>query len=192
MKMTLKTKAVIGVLFGAMTTLTPVMVTAEAEETKVLEEIMVTAQRRAQRLQDVPIAVSAFSATEMEARQITETLDAMTYVPNVVSVNNDGLGTANSYFMRGLGNSESIATFDPPVGTYINDIYISRQNANNFSFFDVERIEVMRGPQGTLFGRNTTGGAISIIMKKPAEEMAGFVEAGFGRYDQITLRGSVD
>lgn len=188
----LKTTTAFGLLLGAMAMTAPAMADATEAGTMVLEEIVVTSQRRAQGLQDVPIAVSAFTATEMEARQITETLDVMSYVPNVVAVNNDGLGTANSYFMRGLGNSESIATFDPPVGTYINDIYISRQNANNFSFFDVERVEVMRGPQGTLFGRNTTGGAISIIMKKPGEEMGGFVEGGFGRFDQVRVRGSVD
>ncbi|WP_168190207.1 TonB-dependent receptor [Luteithermobacter gelatinilyticus] len=165
---------------------------AAEEEALVLEEIVVTAQRRAQGLQEVPIAVSAFSETEMEARQITETLDIMAYVPNMVASNNTGLGTANTYFMRGLGNTESIATFDPPIGTYINDIYISRQNANNFSFFDVERVEVLRGPQGTLFGRNTTGGAVNIILKRPGEEMAGFAEAGYGRFDRVSFRGAVD
>ncbi|MDO9487243.1 MAG: Plug domain-containing protein, partial [Sphingomonadaceae bacterium] len=119
-----------------------------------LEEIVVTAQRRSQNLQEIPIAVSAFSAAELENRGVTETLDLIQYVPNLFGSNNTGLGSANAYYLRGLGSTETVATFDPPVATYIDDIYISRQNANNFGFFDVERIEVLRGPQGTLFGRN--------------------------------------
>jgi iron complex outermembrane receptor protein len=158
----------------------------------VLEEIVVTAQRREQDLQTVPIAISAFSAVELERRQITKTLDLVNFVPNMTGSNNTSLGTANTYSIRALNNTESIPTFDPPVGTYVDDVYISRQNANNFSFFDVERVEVLRGPQGTLFGRNTTGGAVNVIMRKPAEESGGYVEVGYGRYDRVEGRASVD
>jgi iron complex outermembrane recepter protein len=165
---------------------------ATAEATTSLEEVVVTAQRRQESVQDVPIAVSAFTAGELERRNISEALDLIQYIPNLMGSNNTGLGTANAYYLRGIGNTESIATFDPPVGTYIDDIYVSRQNGNNFSFFDVERVEVLRGPQGTLFGRNTTGGAINVILKKPGEDFGGFAEASFGRFDRIGLRGSVD
>jgi iron complex outermembrane recepter protein len=157
-----------------------------------LEDIVVTAQRRSESVQDVPIAISAFSPAELERRNITEALDLVQYVPNLIGHNNTGLGTANTYYLRGLGNTETIATFDPPVGSYIDDIYISRQNANNFSFFDVERIEVLRGPQGTLFGRNTTGGAINVILKKPGEVLGGYAEIGYGRFDKVSARASVD
>jgi len=157
-----------------------------------IEDIIVTAQRRQEAVQDVPIAISAFSAASLEAKGITNTLSLIGYVPNMFGSNNTGLGSANAYYLRGLGNTETIATFDPPVGTYVDDIYLSRQNGNNFSFFDVERVEVLRGPQGTLFGRNTTGGAVAVIMKRPAEEFGGFVEAGFGSYDRYMVRGSVD
>ncbi|MEM1230225.1 MAG: TonB-dependent receptor [Pseudomonadota bacterium] len=157
-----------------------------------LEEIVVSAQRRAQSQQDVPIAIRAFDSEEMEARQFDEPLDIVNFVPNLFGGNNTGLGTANSYYLRGLGNTESIATFDPPVGTYVDEVYISRQNGNNVAFFDVEAIEVLRGPQGTLFGRNTTGGAVSIRMAKPAEEIGGFIEGGLGDYDRQMLRGSID
>ena len=157
-----------------------------------LEEIVVTAQRRSEQLQEVPVAVSAFSEKQMEQLNITSALDVGQYVPNMMAHNNTGLGTANAYTLRGLGNTESIATFDPPVGTYVDDVFIARQNGNNFAFFDVDRIEVLRGPQGTLFGRNTTGGAVNIILKKPAEEFGGFAEAGFGEWDKQMLRGSVD
>lgn len=157
-----------------------------------VQEVIVSAERRQQSLQDVPLAVTAFSPEELEARQIDEPLDLIDYAPNTYGSNNTGLGSANVYFIRGLGNTESIATFDPPVGTYVDEVYIARQNGNNVSFFDIEQIEILRGPQGTLFGRNTTGGAVSIRTRKPAEEFGGFVEIGYGSFDRQTARGSVD
>ena len=140
----------------------------------------------------MPIAVSAFSAASLEAKGVTQTLNLISYVPNMFGSNNTGLGSANAYYLRGLGNTETIATFDPPVGTYIDDVYLSRQNANNFSFFDLERIEVLRGPQGTLFGRNTTGGAVNAILKKPSDTLGGYIEAGYGSYQRAMVRGSID
>lgn len=151
-----------------------------------------TAQRREQSLQDVPIAVSAFSGRELDVKQIRNTIDIPRLVPNMVGANNVGVGSANTYFIRGLGNTESIATFDPPVGTYVDDIYISRQNANNFAFFDVDRIEVLRGPQGTLFGRNTTGGALNVILRKPSRDIGGYAEASVGSFGEIRGRASID
>ena len=134
----------------------------------------------------------AFSAEQLEAQGISNTLQIGQYVPNLVAQNNTGIGSANAYFLRGLGSTETIATFDPPVGTYVDDVYLSRQNANNLSLFDVERIEVLRGPQGTLFGRNTTGGAINVIMAKPGNVISGFGEIGYGRFHKTIARGSID
>lgn len=165
---------------------------ASAQDDFGLEEIFVTAQRRAESVQDIPLAVSAFGTKDLEVRNIDNAIDLVDYIPNLFGGNNTGLGSANAYYLRGLGNTESIATFDPPVGTYIDDIYISRQNANNFSFFDLDRIEVLRGPQGTLFGRNTTGGAINVLLKEPADEFGGYAEASYGRFDRVTFRASVD
>ena len=157
-----------------------------------IADIVVTAQRREESVQDVPIAITAFSAAELAQRNVVDALDVMQYVPNVVSSNNVGLGSANTYFIRGLGSTDSIATADPAVGTYVDDIYVGRQSANNLSLFDVERVEVLRGPQGTLFGRNTTGGAISIVLAKPGRELGGFVEGGVGSYGRRAVRGSID
>ena len=157
-----------------------------------LEEVTVTAQRREQSLQDVPIAVSAFSAEQLTTRNIVDTYDLVRNVPNLTGNANVGVGTSSSLYIRGIGNAESIATFDVPVGTYVDDVYISRQNQNNFSMFDVERIEVLRGPQGTLFGRNTTGGAINIVMRKPGTEQKGYIEAGVGRFNLQQVRASID
>jgi iron complex outermembrane recepter protein len=165
---------------------------AEPQQQSGVGEVIVTAQRRAENVQDVPIAITAFTGDQLQAQGISNTLELARFVPNLVGQNNTGLGSANSYFLRGLGSTETIATFDPPVGTYVDDIYMSRQNANNLSLFDVERVEVLRGPQGTLFGRNTTGGAINVIMREPGDQVAGFVEVGYGRFDTYLARASID
>ncbi len=157
-----------------------------------LEEITVTAQRRTENIQNVPIAISAFSADQLEKRNVNSALDLIQYIPNLNGNNNTGLGSANVYFLRGLGNTESIATFDPPVGSYVDDVYIARQNSNNLGLFDVERIEVLRGPQGTLFGRNTTGGAINMILRKPGQVLRGFAEVGGGSFREKNARASID
>ena len=157
-----------------------------------IEEVVVTATRRAENIQSIPVAVSAFTGDDLASLGVTETLDIAKVVPNFIAHNNTGLGTANTYSLRGLNNTESIATFDPPVGTYVDDFFIQRQNSNNYALFDIDRIEVLRGPQGSLFGRNTTGGAVRVILKEPAEEFGGYAEVGGGRFDKITARGSVD
>ncbi len=157
-----------------------------------MEELIINAQRKEELAQDVPIAVSAYNAEQLNRLQVVETLDITKLVPNMIGHNNTGIGSANAYSIRGLNNTESIATFDPPVGSYIDDIYVARQNGNNFTFFDVDRVEVLRGPQGTLFGRNTTGGAVRVLLKKPGEELGGYAEAGYGSYDRYQLRGSID
>jgi iron complex outermembrane receptor protein len=171
---------------AAITTVLPNVASAQ------LEEVLVTAERREASVQDVPIAVSAYSEEMIERLQIDDTLDLINVVPNLFGGNNTGLGTANMYYLRAQGNDESISTFDPPVGTYVDDVYITRQNVNNVALFDVERIEVLRGPQGTLYGRNTTGGAISVVMKKPSDTMQGYVEAGVGNWGKTMVRGSID
>ena len=165
----------------------------EAEEQNSgISTIIVTAQRRDESVQDVPIAISAFNQEELETRGVSSALEVAQFVPNLVGLNNTGLGTANAYYLRGIGNTESIATFDPPIGTYVDDIYLSRQNANNLSFFDVERVEVLRGPQGTLFGRNTTGGAVNVFLAEPGDEIAGYAEVGYGSFDRMMARASID
>ena len=166
--------------------------TAPAEKEGGITDIVVTAQRRAENVQDVPIAISAFSSDQLRAQGVSSALELGNFVPNLVAQNNTGVGSANAYFLRGLGSTETIPTFDPPVGTYVDDIYLSRQNANNLNLFDVERVEVLRGPQGTLFGRNTTGGAINVILREPGKDFGGYAEIGYGRYHKKLARGSVD
>jgi len=157
-----------------------------------LEEILVTAERRQSDLQKVPIAVTAFTADEIDNRQIIDTLDLIQNVPNLTGSHNVSLGGSNSYFLRGIGNTESIATFDVPIGTYIDEIYLSRQNQNQVRLFHTETLEVLRGPQGQLFGRNTTGGAIVVTSQKPQDEFSTRIEGGAGNYDRYFLRADVD
>ena len=157
-----------------------------------LDEVVVTAQRREQNLQDVPLAVSSFSASALEVQQITSTLDVARAVPNFIASNNVGQASANVYYIRGLGQTQSFPTFEPQVGTYVDDIYIGRQNANNLSLFGVEQLQVLRGPQGTLFGRNSTGGAVVVSLQKPASAFGGDVEVGYGAYGRFFGHGYLD
>jgi len=170
----------------------PEQATSEASQGNLGEDIVVTAQRRRERMQEIPIAVTAFTESTIKNLNLSDAISVSKYVPSMISQHNAGLATANSYFLRGLGNTQSAATFDPPVGTYVDDIYVARQNANNYAFFDTERVEVLRGPQGTLFGRNTTGGAVSIIMRKPKDEMGAKFELTGGSFERITAKASVD
>jgi iron complex outermembrane receptor protein len=156
----------------------------------VLEELVVTAQRRSADLQQVPIAVTALDENAMERRQILSTEDVFTEVPGLIGSNNVGQNTAVTFFLRGIGTTESIVTVDPAVGVYVDDVYIARQGVNNFALYDLERIEVLRGPQGTLYGRNSSAGAVKVITKEPGFETEGKLSGGIGNYGQQFIRGS--
>ena len=157
-----------------------------------LEDVVVTAQRIRQNLEDVPISVSSFDSAQLEQLQIKGTADISRLVPNMFGTNNVGTGSANVYYLRGMGQTESFPTFDPQVGTYVDDIYIGRQSANNFGLFDVDQLQVLRGPQGTLFGRNSTGGAVVVSLAKPTDAFGGYVEGGYGAYNRDFGEASVN
>jgi iron complex outermembrane receptor protein len=164
---------------------------SQADEDR-FETVVVTAQRRDENLQTVPIAISAFTLNQLEANDIQETADLVRFTPSMTGGLNTGTGAAVSYFIRGLGSTEQVPSFDVPVATYVDEIYYARQSANNVTLLDVQQIEVLRGPQGTLFGRNTTGGAISITTKKPARERGGYVEASYGSFERAQLKAGLD
>ncbi len=144
--------------------------TAQAQ-TGGLEEIVVTAQRREQSLQSVPIPVSAFSAEMMQRRSIVEAKDLERYVPSLKMRNNITSPTNISPAMRGSTQQDaSLIVAESPFGLYVDDVYLGRLNGNNVNLADIERTEVLRGPQGTLYGRNTLAGAIKFITRTPSQD----------------------
>lgn len=164
----------------------------QASSSARLEEIVVTAERREANVQDVPVAVSAFDPIELDRRQVFNALDVMSNVPNLAVSNNPGQATSTTIFLRGIGSTESIVTLDTAIGFYLDDVYFARQGVNNLSMFDIERIEVLRGPQGTLYGRNTSGGAIRVMTQKPSKDFEAKAEVTAGEYSSWSAKGSVN
>jgi len=149
---------------------------AVAQETSdsVFETVIVTAQRREQSIYDVPVAISAFSAETMEKQGVTNLVDIGKFVPNLnVTGFSAGHTSSANPFIRGIGLQDHLITTDPGVGVYVDGIYLGRQVGQNWSLTNIERVEVLRGPQGTLYGRNSIGGAINIITRKPGDEDGG-------------------
>ena len=160
-----------------------------------LEEIVVTAQKREESLQDTPIAVSAFTAMAIEDKGIDNISQVADYTPNMVfdtTAPVSGVSSGAVVFIRGIGINDFALTTDPDVGLYIDGVYFSRSVGGVMDVLDVERIEVLRGPQGTLFGRNTIGGALNITSRKPGEELSGKVELTLGESSRVDFRGSID
>jgi iron complex outermembrane receptor protein len=140
-----------------------------------LEEIIVTAQKRSENLQSVPIAITAVTARDIEQRSIQNVGEALTFAPNVSRASGPSTGDDGFFFFRGLGQVDNSANVEPGVGVYVDDVYLGRVQGASFDVIDVDRIEILRGPQGTLFGRNTIGGAVSVHTRDPGEEFAGSV-----------------
>jgi len=176
--------------------------TAQAQEAresgaaKMLEEIIVTARRREEGLQDAPIAISAYSGDAMAYRGVTRLDDISRFIPSLTLENNPSFGGASSsaaIYLRGVGQKEFLPTTEPGVGLYVDGVYIARSVGAILDLIDIERLEVLRGPQGTLFGRNTIGGAISITTLKPEPggELGGSLGAVVGTDDRINVKGAI-
>ena len=144
----------------------------------VIEEIVVTARKRAENLQDVPAAVSAFGAEELKDRGIDSIDEVGRLTPNVAMTETTGLiSGALLVFIRGIGNDPG---FDQGVGVYVDDVYLNRTSGMMLDVYDVERIEILKGPQGNLYGRNTIGGAIKYVSREPSDETRMHFEAKVG------------
>lgn len=164
-----------------------------AESASVIEEIVVMARKRAENLQETPISVTAFTTEGLEARNILKVDQVAEASPNVVFEPTAPLtGSTNngSIFIRGIGTTEFSLGTEPGVGVYVDDVYMARTIGNVLDVVDVEDVEVLRGPQGTLFGRNSAGGAIIIRSKRPDEEFSGKVRAGYGTDNTWEVHGS--
>ena len=152
--------------------------------------IMVTARRTLERQQDVPVAVSTLSAAQMEQRAMADLRDVARFTPNVY-MSNVGAQSPDqvSIFIRGIGLSDAMATTDPGVGVYIDGVYFARAQGGVMDLLDLDRIEVLRGPQGTLFGKGTAGGAINIVSRAPSAKGGGDVSVGVGNLGQREFSG---
>ena len=151
-------------------------------------DIIVTARRRAESLQDVPIAVTAYSGEALERQGAIDITDLSDTTPNVTIETSRGTNTTLTAFIRGVGQQDPVAGFEAGVGLYLDDVYLNRPQAAVLDIYDVERIEVLRGPQGTLYGRNTIGGAIKYVTRRlDPNETDIRVRANLGTYDQADL-----
>ncbi|WPU55168.1 TonB-dependent receptor [Stenotrophomonas acidaminiphila] len=161
---------------------------AAGQQATQLDEVTVTARRRAESIQDVPVAVSAFGEEQIKDLQASTVEGLQGAVPNMNIA--QGRGSANSVnvFIRGIGQPDALQTFDPGVGMYVDDVYYSRINGALFSLFDIQQLEVLRGPQGTLYGKNSTGGAIKLTTKNPFDNEGGAVEVTAGDYGRLEGR----
>lgn len=153
-----------------------------------MSDIVVTAQRRSEPLQRVPISVSALSGEMLASRNIVNVQDFSAIAPNVSFGELNGFARIN---IRGIGNQNYFTGGDPSVTMYVDGAVISQAAAQMSAFFDLERVEVLRGPQGTLYGRNATGGSVNLITRKPTDTFTGYVNLGLGNYDQVQAEGAV-
>ncbi len=161
-----------------------------ASDSWAIEEIVVTAQKREQSLNDVAVSVNAASAEEIKNMRMTSAADIAAISPNVDFKST--LGGANpAITIRGIGLNDFNVNNNPSVGVYVDEVFVTSPAMMNFAMFDIGRIEVLKGPQGTLYGRNSNGGAINIISAKPTSETEGYVTVGVGDYDMKEVEGAL-
>jgi iron complex outermembrane recepter protein len=192
-QMTIETRPkVYGCLAGAAWGIGAVVNPSWAQDTAVqpgLEVVVVTAQKRAESAQDVPLSISAFTSADLEAKNITNFDHLAQHTPGLSA---ETAGSSRPfYYLRGYGTGSFDVQSDPAIAIYVDEVYSSRFSATQMSLFDIERVEVLKGPQGTLFGRNAAGGAISVITKKPSDEFAASVALDAGDHSSIGARAAI-
>ena len=153
-----------------------------------IEEILVTAERRTESLQDVPASITALDGEHLRRSSIQDATDLPLIVPGLI-ISQIG---ASQITLRGISTQAQDIGGDPGVASYRDDIYLARPGMGFQEFYDIERVEVLRGPQGTLFGRNTTGGVIHAVSRSPGEEVEGYLTGQYGRFDKIRFEGAVN
>ncbi len=189
-KLTNIASAIALALGGSVATSTPVYAQGFA-----LEEVLVTARKKEETLQDVPVAVTSMSSDDLKALNLSDTQDLGSFSPGVhIEPAPAQGGSIAKVTIRGQVQTDNLITLDPSVGWYIDDVYLARAYGTANSLFDVSRVEVLKGPQGTLYGRNTTGGAIKILTEKadPNGELSGYATAGVGNYDSYKVGGAIN
>ena len=161
-------------------------------EVNQLEAVVVTANRREQNIQDVGVVVNQFSAEDMRDAGITDTKDIAQLVPGVYVAGAYG-GQSQQFTIRGVVQSDYLDTIENPVAFYIDDVYVTSSQGQTMSFFDVGRVEILKGPQGTLFGRNATGGLVHTLVATPElGEFEGYLDASYASYEEINAQGALN
>jgi iron complex outermembrane recepter protein len=156
-----------------------------------VDELVVTATRRAEGLNSVPIAVSAMSGESLKELNLKDTFSLTTQVPNMAVTTAVGGHAVPQFNLRGVGTNDAFITATPAVGIYYDDVFVNSVFAQGMPLFDQERVEVLRGPQGTLWGKNTTAGAVNIISRTPGDELDGYARVTVGNYDYREFEGGV-
>lgn len=189
----MKSVLLAGAAWSAASTMAMAQDAAPGQDETALDDIVVTARRREESLQDVPVAVTAVSGEQLEARGAVDITELARTTPSLTLNAARGSNSTLISFIRGVGQQDPLWGFDPGVGLYIDDVYVARPQAAVLDIFDVERIEVLRGPQGTLYGRNTIGGAMKYVTTRiDATEPEGRLRASYGSYNQRDLVASAE
>jgi len=155
-----------------------------------LEEIVVTAQKRAESAQDIGVAIAAFNSEAFATDGLNQPQDIAAQVPNLYIKNTSG-SNAPVFTVRGVGVNDFVTNAPPSVGVYIDEVFQSNSGMMSTALFDMERVEVVKGPQGDLFGRNTNGGFVSFITRKPTSEFDAVATMEVGNYDSLRLEGAI-
>ncbi|KAF1710700.1 TonB-dependent receptor [Pseudoxanthomonas kalamensis DSM 18571] len=164
---------------------------APASEARTLDAVTVTARKREETLQEVPVAVTAFTPEALEKLNVEDIGDLDAQVPNLTIYAARGSTSTVTAYIRGVGQADPLWGVDPGVGIYLDDVYIARPQGALLDVFDVERIEVLRGPQGTLYGKNTIGGAIKYISRGLPNEVDGFASITVGSHNQLDAKAAI-
>ena len=159
-----------------------------AQETTALEEIVVTAQKRSENLQDVPVSVTAFTADQLKDQRVGDVL-ALSGLSPGLQIKTDDNAANPRIFIRGIGVNDFNPATASAVGVYVDGVYVASPLAQMAGFYDLQQVEVLRGPQGTLYGRNTTGGAINVTTKRPTSTPEGNLAVDYGRFNSIKAEG---
>ena len=185
----------LAMLAGPLLAVEPVMVRAEVQNEAGLEEIVVTARKREESLQDTPVSITAFTGAMLEQQHITSLDKIADATPNLIfdtGTTFSGSNAAAAVYIRGIGQIDYSMATDPGVGIYLDGVYVATSIGSVLDMVDIERVEVLRGPQGTLFGRNTIGGAINVTSKLPDAPLHGDLKVTAGAYDRNDVNGSVN
>ncbi len=161
------------------------------ERKRVLGTVIVTAQKREENIQDVGISISALDGEQIEALGFKNAQQVTLLAPGVSTIQPNGESNY-AIAMRGAANSDFTTNVESPVALYVDEVYISQSSGSGFMLFDTERVELLRGPQGTLYGRNATGGLVHFVTVKPQEEFGGYSKVSLGSYNTLSLEGAVN